>query len=83
MAGTWKLQDAKNRFSEVVQKALKAGPQIVTLRGRETAVILSVEEYRRLARPQTGLVEFLRSSPLADIELDLKRDRDTGREIDL
>ena len=83
MAGTWKLQDAKNRFSEVVQKALKAGPQIVTLRGRETAVILSVEEYRRLARPKTGLVEFLRSSPLADIELDLERDRDTGREIDL
>ena len=83
MAGTWKLQDAKNRFSEVVQKALKAGPQIVTLRGRETAVILSVEEYRRLARPKTGLVDFLRSSPLADIELDLERDRDTGREIDL
>jgi prevent-host-death family protein len=83
MAGTWKLQDAKNRFSEVVQKALKAGPQIVTLRGRETAVILSVEEYHRLVRPKTGLVEFLRSSPLADVELDLERDQDTGREIDL
>ncbi len=83
MAGTWKLQDAKNRFSEVVQKALKAGPQIVTLRGRETAVILSVEEYHRLVRPKIGLVEFLRSSPLADVELDLERDRDTGREIDL
>ena len=83
MAGTWKLQDAKNRFSEVVQKALKAGPQIVTLRGRETAVILSVEEYRRLTRPKTDLVEFLRSSPLADVELDLERDQDTGREVDL
>jgi len=83
MTGTWKLQDAKNRFSEVVQKALKAGPQIVTLRGRKTVVILSVEEYRRLVRPKTGLVEFLRSSPLADVELDLERDQDTGREIDL
>jgi len=83
MAGTWKLQDAKNRFSEVVRRALKAGPQIVTLRGRETAVILSVEEYHRLARPKIGLVDFLRSSPLAGIDLDLERDRDTGREIDL
>ena len=83
MTGTWKLQDAKNRFSEVVQKALKAGPQIVTLRGRETAVILSVEDYHRLARPKMDLVEFLGSSPLADVELDLERDRDTGREIDL
>ena len=83
MAGTWKLQDAKNRFSEVVKKALKAGPQIVTLRGKETAVVLSVEEYRRLATPKTGLVEFLQASPLAGVELDLERDRDTGREVEL
>lgn len=83
MAGTWKLQDAKNRFSEVVKKALKAGPQIVTLRGKETAVVLSVEEYRRLARPKVGLVEFFQSSPLQDVELDLERDQDTGREIEL
>jgi prevent-host-death family protein len=83
VAGTWKLQDAKNRFSELVKKALKAGPQIVTLRGKETAVVLSVEEYRRLARPETGLVEFLQSSPLAGVELDLERDRDTGREVEL
>ena len=83
MAGTWKLQDAKNRFSEVVKKALKAGPQIVTLRGKETAVVLSVEEYRRLARPKVGLVEFFQSSPLQDVELYLERDQDTGREIEL
>ena len=83
MSGTWKLQDAKNRFSEVVKEALRAGPQIVTRRGKETAVVLSVEEYRRLARPEVGLVEFLRSSPLAEVELDLERGRDTGREVEL
>ena len=83
MSGTWKLQDAKNRFSEVVKEALRAGPQIVTRRGKETAVVLSVEEYRRLARPDVSLVEFLGSSPLADVDLDLERDRDTGREVDL
>jgi len=83
MSGTWKLQDAKNRFSEVVKEALRAGPQIVTRRGKETAVVLSVEEYRRLARPDMSLVEFLQSSPLGDVELDLERDRDTGREVEL
>lgn len=83
MSGTWKLQDAKNRFSEVVNEALKSGPQIVTRRGIETAVVLSVEEYRRLARPEVALAEFLRSSPLRDVELDLERDRDTGREVEL
>jgi len=80
---TWKLQDAKNRFSEVVNEAIRVGPQIVTRRGRETAVVLSVDEYRRLARPQVGLVDFLRSSPLATVELDVERSRDTGREVEL
>ena len=83
MGGTWKLQDAKNRFSEVVNEALRAGPQVVTRRGKATAVVLSVEEYRRLARPEVDLVEFLHSSPLGEIELDLDRSRDTGREVEL
>jgi len=83
VSGTWKLQDAKNRFSEVVKEALRAGPQIVTRRGKETAVVLSVEDYRRLVRPEVGLVEFLRSSPLAEIELDVERGRDLGREVEL
>ena len=83
MAGTWSLQDAKNRFSELVREALRAGPQVVTRRGKETAVVLSAEEYRRLVRPEVGLVEFMRSSPLAGVELDLDRDRDAGREVEL
>jgi prevent-host-death family protein len=83
MGGTWKLQDAKNRFSEVVKEALRAGPQVVTRRGKETAVVISVEDYRRLARPEVSLVGFFRSSPLAEIELDVERNRDTGREVEL
>lgn len=69
----WQLQDAKNRFSEVVEKAVQGGPQIVTRRGVETAVVISMEEYKRLTRPRTDLVEFFRRSPLAGIALDLER----------
>jgi prevent-host-death family protein len=83
MSGTWNLQDAKNRFSELVRQALRAGPQVVTRRGKETAVVLSVEDYRRLVRPEMNLVEFMRSSPLRGVELDLDRDPDTGREVEL
>lgn len=83
MSGTWNLQDAKNRFSELVREALRAGPQVVTRRGKETAVVLSVEEYRRLARPKVSLVKFMGSSPLRNIELDLDRNQDTSREVDL
>ena len=79
----WPLQDAKNRFSEVVDKALRDGPQLVTRRGKETVVILSVEAYRNLTKSRTSLVNFFRKSPLRGVELDLERNKDLGREIDL
>ncbi|MFZ1986736.1 MAG: type II toxin-antitoxin system Phd/YefM family antitoxin [Desulfatitalea sp.] len=78
----WQLQDAKNRFSEVVQKALKDGPQFVTKHGVETVVIMSVERYRQLAQPRKPLVDFFRESPLARADLDLERNRDLAREVD-
>ncbi len=83
MGSTWKLQDAKNRFSEVVNEAERSGPQIVTRRGREAAVVMSVEDYRRLVMPEVNLVDFLRTSPLCGIEIDVERSKELGREIDL
>jgi prevent-host-death family protein len=80
---TWKLEDAKNQFSRVVREALAGEPQRVTRGGRDAVVVLAAEEYERLTRPALGLVEFLSRSPLADVELDLERPRDFGREIDL
>ena len=83
MSRSWQLQEAKNKLSEVVRYAMGEGPQTITVRGREAVVVLSAEDYRRLVRPEVGLSEFLRSSPLADVELDLTRSRDTGREVTL
>ncbi len=80
---TWQLQVAKNRLSEVVDRAIDQGPQIITRRGSEAAVVLSIDEFRRMRRPETSLVEFFRTSPLAEGELDLERDQDPGREIEL
>jgi len=79
----WKLEDAKNQFSKVVRKALAGKPQRVTRGGRDAVVVVAAEEYDRLTRPAVGLVEFLTRSPLADIDLDLERSRDVGRDIDL
>ena len=47
---SWQLQDAKARFSEFLDAALKKGPQVVTRRGVEAAVLVPVEEWRRLQR---------------------------------
>ena len=83
MMENWQLQDAKNRFSEVVQKALEHGPQLITRRGKKTAVIMSVEDYQQLTKPKMNIVDFFRKSPLKGIEIDLSRDKEFGREIDL
>ena len=79
----WQLQEAKNRFSEVVNKALEEGPQTVTRHGEEIVVILSKAEYNRLLKSQTSLLDFFRQSPLVGIELDLERDQSLPRDINL
>jgi antitoxin Phd len=56
----WQVQDAKARFSEFLESALVKGPQIVTRRGVETAVLVPIEEWRRIqqaARP--GLKQLI------------------------
>ena len=80
---TWQLQDAKNKFSEVVERARKRGPQLVTRRGRKAVVVIAAEEFERITRPKRSLVELLRESPLADAEVDLQRVRDDPREVEL
>ena len=82
-SATWAIQDAKAKFSQLIGQAVKDGPQHVTRHGRATAVVISEKDYSDLMRGQGGLVDFLRSSPLAGLELDQSRDPDPGREVDL
>ncbi|MBT2229681.1 type II toxin-antitoxin system Phd/YefM family antitoxin [Nonomuraea sp. NEAU-A123] len=78
----WQLQEAKQRFSEVVRRAHDEGPQIVTRHGQDVAVILDMEEYRQLKGEQPDFKEFLLSGP--DLSaLDLTRDKSSVmRDID-
>jgi prevent-host-death family protein len=79
----WQLQEAKNKFSELVRKASEEGPQTVTKHGKDSVVILSAEDYRKLEKPKTSLVEFFRNSPLSEVELDTKRDPSPARDVEL
>lgn len=65
----WHLQDAKNQFSKVVQKARSEGPQIVTLRGERAAVVLSAADYDALTGKRPDIVEDLLGGPAWDDEL--------------
>ena len=71
--GTVARQDAKNHFSEIVNKALRDGPQVVTRRGKKAVVIMSVEQYQSLVRPKVNIVDFFQESPLRGQDLDLTR----------
>lgn len=79
----WPLQDAKNRLSELVRRAREKGPQVITVHGRETAIVVSAREYDRSSRRKGGLAAFFAKSPLAGVELDVGRSRDIGRPVDL
>ena len=69
--GTWLLQDAKARFSELVRRVRTEGPQHVTVHGRDAVVVLSEEEFRRLKGGQSGraLLDVMRSSPHRDFDI--------------
>lgn len=82
----WQIQAAKARFSEVFRLARTAGPQRITRQGKEGVVMISDEQYDQLVgkshQPKT-LVQFFRESPLVGVELDLERNEDTAREVEL
>ena len=79
----WQLQEAKNKFSQLVETAQQKGPQIVTKHGKKAVVVLSINEYKRLTKPKTTLVDFFKHSPLADEQIDLSRNKDFSRDFDL
>lgn len=78
---TWQLQEAKSRFSEVVDFTLSEGPQMVTRRGQDAVVILSVGDYRRLSG-SSPLLGLLLNAPRGE-PLNVARSREAIREIQL
>ncbi|RZI47059.1 type II toxin-antitoxin system prevent-host-death family antitoxin [Candidatus Finniella inopinata] len=70
---SWPLKEAKAKFSEVVRKATVEGPQEVTIRGQQQVVVLSKKAYEELLNPKASFLEFISSSPLKGVELDLRR----------
>ncbi len=67
---SWKLQDAKARFSELISTAEHEGPQVITRRGVETAVIVPISEWRNVAKPPAKtMLEILQSGPRFEIPL--------------
>ncbi len=79
---TWQLQEAKSRFSEVVDLTLTEGPQLVTRRGEEAVVILAAEDYRRLVGDAPNLIDHLLNAPRGEA-LVITRSKEPIRDLDL
>lgn len=77
----WQVQEAKQRFSELVERAVSEGPQIVTKHGRPTVAVVEIGAFRRLSGSAMDFKEFLLSAPDLSI-LELDRSKDLPREID-
>ena len=80
MKKQWQLQEAKNKFSEVIDKAIDEGAQVITRRGVEVAIVLSYAEYRQMIASKKKISEFFRESPLVEEDLNLTRDKSDVRE---
>ena len=78
---TWPLQDAKNRLSELVDRAKAGVPQIITRRGKQEVVVVGIDDYKKISAREQDLVSFLRSSPLVGADLQIERDVDPGRAV--
>jgi len=87
---TWQVQQAKAHLSELIEEAQRNGPQIITKHGSETAVLISIAEYRSLASPDVktkSLRDYLMTGPKFEDDenpfSDIRDQSDTGREIQL
>lgn len=78
---TWNLAEAKNRLSEVVNRALAEGPQMITRR-KDTVVVISAAKYAELTGGRRCFKDFLMSGPSFE-GLDLERDKTPMRDIEL
>ena len=77
-----KVQHAKARLSEVIERARNEGPQTITRHGAEHAVVLSIENYRALVAQRPDFKEYLFGGPKVD-DFSIERDRDTGRAVEV
>jgi prevent-host-death family protein len=79
----WTLADAKAHLSEVVDRALKKGPQVITRRGHKAVVVVAAEEWERKTQRQGNLADFFAASPLRESGLKIERPQEGPRDLDL
>jgi antitoxin Phd len=79
----WQLQEAKARFSELINEVERDGCHTITKNGHPVAVVISTHEFEKMRKPKNTLLDFFREAPLPDFDFEIQRNKDLGRDIDL
>lgn len=88
--GHWQIQEAKQRFSEMIRAVTSQGPQVITRHGEDVAVIVDISRYHQLTRAAVDLTGILLGGPKLDddtadvfAEIEAERQADLGRAVGL
>ncbi len=79
----WQLQEAKAKFSQLVETVSSDGYQVITKNGKPVVVVLSKEAFDQMTRPKNSLLEFFNEAPLPELDLDVERSKELPRAIEL
>lgn len=79
----WTVAEAKAKFSEIIERAMREGPQTITRKGRTAAVVVGAEEWERKTKRVGTLAEFFAGSPLRGSKLKVRRIKARPRKISL
>ena len=79
----WQVQEAKAKFSQLINETKSSGYQTITKNGEPVAYVVSKEEFERYLKPKKSLLEVLDDCPYPDIDLDIKRSEEPMRDISL
>lgn len=79
----WQIQEAKAKFSQLVENANIKGYQTITKQGQPVAVILSKKDFDKITQSKTSLLSFFKAAPCQEVELNIERSKDLPRELDL
>ncbi len=79
----WQIQEAKAKFSQMIQETVISGYQTITKNGEPVAYLLSKEEFELYSNQRKSFLEVLDACPYPDIDLAIERSQETIRDIDL
>lgn len=80
---SWQIQEAKSKFSKLIEIVQEEGMQKITKNGKEVAVLLSQKEFEELKQNKESFLDFFREAPCSELDLDIQRSTSPSREIEL